>query len=316
MLDSLKGKTILVTGSNGFLGLNLSQKLADIGCDFVGIDNVISQRKDWDILKDRKKMIFRKIDITNAEHIENLFKDYDFNLVFHLAAIANPRTCKENFELAFDVNVVGTKNLLRCSRDCDQVVFMSSASVYGEPLWLPIEENHPANGNDTYSFTKIMGENICLNLVKNYGQKISIARNFNTFGIGQSSDYIIPTLIQQALRDKKIKIWNSDPVRDMMYVDNTIDALLTIANHGRSDIYNIGSGRGIQIGQLANILRDSVDKSIEIVDLHKPISGSSVLVANNAKLKNLGWQEKVDFKEGLYKTVKWFRLNESMTSIL
>jgi nucleoside-diphosphate-sugar epimerase len=331
LVDSLKGKRILVTGSSGFLGSHVCQNLLDRGCEVVGIDNfsfsspspspssssssthLPNKDTDSDDIPEKentnkKKIIFRRVDITDANQIGSLFKDYQFDLVFHLAAVANPRTCKENFDLAFNVNVAGTKNILVHSTKCDLVVFMSSAAVYGEPLWLPIDENHPTNGADPYSITKIMGENLCFNFVKNYGQKIIIARNFNTFGIGQLTDYIVPTLIRQALTNKKIEIWNSNPVRDMTYVDNTVNALLAIVTSGArtSDVvYNIGSGRGIRIGELASMVRDNVDKSIDIVDLQKPVLGSPRLVSNNTKLRDLGWQEKITLEVGLSKTIEW-----------
>ncbi len=299
----MKGKNILVTGSAGFLGSNLCKRLVSLGCNVIGVDNFAFANK-W---THNNGLIFKEIDITSAEQVHTLFKEYDFDVVFHLAAVANPRTCKENFDLAFNVNVTGTKNVLACSNKRGHVIFMSSAAVYGEPLRVPIDEKHPLRGNDPYAVTKIMGENLCFNFSKNYGLRVSIARNFNTFGVGQTGDYIIPTLIRQALKRGKIEIWNSNPVRDLTYVDNTVDALVAISEFGEPDIYNVGRGIGIKIGELANILKNSIDPSIEITDLQKPVSGSPVLVADNKKLKTLGWTERVGFEDGLSKTIEWYK---------
>jgi nucleoside-diphosphate-sugar epimerase len=302
----LEAQSILVTGSSGFLGSHLCRRLSEKGYELVGIDSVYPSKQELIIPKNAKGMVFKQLDITSREQIEKLFKDHSFDLVFHLAAIANPRSCKENFDLAFNVNVVGTKNLLLSSKS-NHIIFMSSASVYGAPIRSPIDENHPKNGSDPYSITKILGESLCHNFVKNYGQNIITVRNFNTFGVGQLDDYIVPTLIRQALKHK-IEIWNSTPTRDMTYVDDTIDALLTIASGGSSgEVYNIGSGHEIQIGELARIIRDNIDINTEIVDLHKPTLGSIRLVADNTKLRNLGWREKVGFEEGLRKTIESFK---------
>lgn len=303
----LKAQRVLVTGSKGFLGSHLCRTLLENGCNVAGIDSVDHQEADHPVQKAGRDFVFKQIDITSTEQVQNLFKDHAFDIIFHLAAVANPRTCKENFDLAFNVNIAGTKNLfLSCGKN-SLVIFMSSASVYGEPITSPINESHPMNGTDPYSTTKILGENLCYNFGRNYGNKIIVVRNFNTFGIGQTDDYIVPTLIRQALKNK-IEIWNSDPIRDMTYVDNTIDALITIAKHGiAADVYNIGSGHGIQIGELASMIRDNVDKNVRIIDLHKPTTGSPKLVADNTKLRELGWTEKIGFKEGLTKTIDWFK---------
>jgi nucleoside-diphosphate-sugar epimerase len=94
----------------------------------------------------------------------------------------------------------------------------------------------------------------------------------------------------------------------MTYVDNTIDALLTIAIRGKcAEVYNIGSGVGTEIGRLAYMIRDNIDKNTEIIDLHKPTLGSAKLVADNTKLRNLGWEERIGFEEGLCKTINWFK---------
>lgn len=312
MVSSLNGKRVLVTGSAGFLGSRLCQNLLALDCDVVGVDNFSFSKKSSSSEnheKENKSVVFRELDITKEDQVEVLFKDYSFDIVFHLAAVANPRTCKENFDLAFNVNVTGTKNILLHSKNCDKVAFMSSAAVYGEPIKVPIGEDHPLNGNDPYAITKIMGEKLCFNFTKNYGRKIAIARNFNTFGVGQTGDYIIPTLIRQAVVNKAIEIWNSAPIRDMMYVDDTIDALVTIASNSGagSETYNIGTGRGIQIGQLADVIRRNTEEGIKVTDLQKPVLGSPKLIADNSKLMGLGWKETVGFEEGIRRTIEWFK---------
>ena len=305
-MTNINGKNVLVTGGAGFIGSHLCKRLLSLNCNIVVVDNFSSSQNHNELNKD---IILIELDITKSDHIEKLFKDYSFDIVFHLAAIANPRTCKENFGLAFNVNVIGTKNILLHSNNCDKVVFMSSAAVYGEPIKIPIGEDHPLNGNDPYAITKIIGEKLCVNFAKNYLYNIVIIRNFNTFGIGQTGDYIIPTLIYQALVNRTIEIWNSTPIRDMMYIDDTIDALITVTNKSGPglEIYNIGSGRGIQIGQLADIIRHYIGEEIRVIDLQKPVVGSYKLIADSSKLIGLGWKETVGFEEGIRRTIQWFK---------
>jgi nucleoside-diphosphate-sugar epimerase len=308
LTTTLAGKTVLVSGSAGFLGSRLCQRLLALGNDVVGIDNFsFSKARNGSLENGSNRITFRETDITRTEQVESVFKDFNFDYVFHLAAVADPRTCKANFDLAFNVNVVGTKNMLLSSKNCRSFIFMSSAAVYGEPLKLPMDECHPLNGSDPYAYTKKMGEILCLNFSQNYNRNVAIARNFNTFGIGQTGDYIIPTLIRQAITKKAIEIWNSSPIRDMTYVDDTIDAIIALASTGKSEIYNLGSGRGIQIGQLANTISHSIGEDIRVSDLQKPVLGSPMLVADNTKLRSLGWQESVGFEEGIRRTIEWFK---------
>jgi nucleoside-diphosphate-sugar epimerase len=309
---NLNAKKVLVTGGAGFIGSHLCRKLLSLGCDVVVLDNFSFSKKpafSRDEKESYKNITFIELDITKSDQVERVFKDYSFDIVFHLAAVANPRICKENFDLAFNVNVVGTKNILLHSYNCNKVVFMSSAAVYGEPIKIPISEDHPLNGNDPYAITKIIGEKLCYNFAKNYGYNIIIIRNFNTFGIGQTGDYIVPTLIRQALVNKTIEVWNSSIIRDMMYIDDTIDAIITITNKQNLglEIYNIGTGRGVQIGHLADVIRSYIGNKIKVIDLQKHVLGSPKLIADNSKLIGLGWKERVGFEEGIRRTIEWFK---------
>lgn len=301
----IKNKKILVTGSSGFLGQHLCRKLVHLGGHVQGIDSIMpnSINDEEDI---SEKISYSKCDIADKIQVQKIL-DNKHDLIFHLAAIASPRTCKSDFDLAYNVNVTGTKNILSMLQESTKLVFMSSASVYGNPIKLPITEDHPLNGSDPYSITKIIGEYLCHNYNNNYGRNISIARNFNAFGIGQTTEYIVPTLITQALKSGKIEIWNSDPVRDLMYVDDTINGLISIGIAGRNGIYNIGSGKGTRIGTLAESIRDNIDPKIEIVDLRKQVIGSSNLISDNTKLRELGWDQEVGFDSGISRTIDWFK---------
>jgi nucleoside-diphosphate-sugar epimerase len=311
--NDLRGANVLVTGCSGFIGSNLCTRLlSEFGCCVVGIDSITPKfTKDGareSLSSGNKPFSFKQLDISNGMEVEDVFNQNEFDFIFHLAALANPRACKQDFGLAFHVNVVGTKNILERSDKASRLVFMSSAAVYGNPLTLPISEMHPRNGNDPYSISKIMGEDLCLCFFNNYDHDICIARNFNTFGDGQIGDYIIPTLIKQAVTERKIEIWNSKPIRDFMYIDDAVNALVTIARQGGAgEVYNIGTGKGTTIGSLATTMRNMVDQKMNVNDMEKQVLGSSELVADSRKLASLGWKPKVQFEDGLRRTIDWFK---------
>lgn len=303
MNASLRGKRVLITGAAGFIGSHLVARLTADGATVVGIDNFSFSRPD--IASAGGDFRSATVDLRRFDDLKAIVESSAPDVIFHLAAVANPRQCKQDFPLAFDVNVLGTQNLLRVAPSGARVVFMSSAAVYGEPVKLPIDEGQPRQGNDPYSITKIMGEDLCTLYNKHYNRQIAIVRNFNSFGVGQTGDYIIPQLIRQGLTERKIEIWDSRTVRDFLYIDNAVDALVSIAAHSENGPINIGSGRGTSIGELAQAIADKFGGGMSVVDLKKKVLGSPALVSSNDRLRALGWSERVSFEDGIDRTIRW-----------
>ncbi len=306
MTSYYAGKNVLITGAAGFLGSHLTERLTAEGARVVGIDNLSFARPDQPSSGGPARDL-RNADLRDAAALRTVMEDVAPAVIFHLAAVANPRTCKQDFPLAFDVNVVGTQNVLRFAPATARVLFMSSAAVYGPPEYLPIDEKHPRKGSDPYSVTKIIGEDLVGSYVQNYGRDIVTVRNFNSFGVGQTGDYIVPQLIRQALTERKIELWDPSTVRDLMYIENTIDALLLVASSGSKATVNVGAGRGITVGELATAVSARLGGGISVVDLKKKVIGSPALVSNNDRLRSLGWTERVSFEDGVERTIAWTR---------
>ncbi|MCI4335633.1 MAG: NAD-dependent epimerase/dehydratase family protein [Thermoplasmata archaeon] len=306
MESNFSSKTVLVTGAAGFVGTHLCSRLSGEGAKVVGADNFSFARPDR-ASGDNLGYELATIDIRKPDETKALLERTTPDFVFHLAAVANPRTCKQDFPMAFDVNVLGTQNVLRFSPAASRFVFMSSAAVYGAAEYLPIDEQHPRRGSDPYSVTKIIGEDLATSYQRNYARDIVTVRNFNSYGVGQTGDYIVPQLIRQALTEKKIEIWDPRTVRDLMYIDNTIDALLAVATSGQKTVVNIGAGRGITVGELAEAIAGRFGGQIPVVDLKKAVIGSPALVSNNERLRSLSWSERVGFEDGIERTIDWTR---------
>lgn len=307
MTSFYRGKTVLVTGAAGFLGSHLVERLCSLEARVVAVDTA-SAPGSWRAIPECAHGVrFEQINITEDAPLGTLIREERPEVLFHLAAIASPRACARDFATAYQVNVHGTFNVLRRSEAVPHVVFLSSSAVYGTPSALPMDESHPLHGRDPYAVTKILAETLCENYVVNYGRKCSIIRNFNAFGPRQDAEYVIPTIIKQALTTGRIEIWNAAPVRDLMFVDNTEDAILTIGSQPRAGIFNVGSGRGVRIGELAHLIAAKVGEHIPVEDLGKEVIGSPALVADVGRLQNLGWSEKIPFEVGLERTVEWYR---------
>jgi len=298
------GRTIAVTGASGFLGSHLVERLLELGARVVAIDTAPPAPPpagSADLLRTVR------MDITDREGLTTLLDEERPEVLFHLAAIASPRACARDFATAYRVNVEGTHHVLAASPRVPHFVFLSSAAVYGAPVTLPMSESHPLLGRDPYAVTKIMAELLVENSAANYGRRCSIVRNFNAFGPRQPTEYVIPSVIQQALSTGRIEIWNGAPVRDLMFVDNTEDAVLTIGAQSGAGTYNVGSGRGVRMGDLAQMIAKKVGPDVPVADLGKALTGSPALVADVQRLTDLGWRETVPFDVGLDRTVAWYR---------
>ena len=301
----LEGKTICVTGAAGFLGVHLCRRLIELGSQVIALDNFAIGSRNGLPEGDGGLTVYQA-DIRDLESLREPMAKAD--LVYHLAAIANPRTCQQDFNLAFDVNVRGTAHVLEACRDAGRIIFLSSIMVYGEPQYLPIDERHPLDGRDPYAASK----KICEELVKiaNFIHKTpyTIIRNSNTFGPEQSYDYLAPTLIKQGLEDGIIEIWDPTTIRDFLYVEDTVGALICIgeADTTAGEILNLGSGLGVSAGQLADLISEKL--GVTWFDAKKPSPVSSKLIANTGKLKALtGWEPQISLKEGVTRTVESFR---------
>jgi len=301
----IEGKTVCVTGGSGFIGSHLCRALLPKCARVIALDDFsVGQRERLADIADDIEIVM--VDIRDREKLKAPIEKSQ--VVFALAAIANPRTCQKDFSHTFDVNILGTSNILSHCANVERVVFPSSIMVYGEPRYLPIDDRHPIDARDPYSTSKIMCEQLCK--VYNYMEKIpyTIVRNCNIFGPGQDSDYLIPTLILQGLAETKIEIWDPHMIRDFTYIDNCVDAYIKVVESESTigETMNLGSGQGIASGELADMVCQRLNTTW--VDVKKPSPVSSKLIGDITKIKALtGWEPKVSLAEGLDRTIEYYK---------
>ena len=292
-----------MTGGYGFLGSHLVRRLLSLGNRVTVLD--ITNRPAVDLPEADGRLRFIRGSVTDASRVTEAVDGAE--AIVHLAAIASPRACEERPDEAHAVNVQGTENLLDAAKDGTRLVFLSSAAVYGAPQHLPIDEGHSLLGTDRYALTKRAAEQLCF---AHRGRlHLTVVRNFNTYGPGQSPDYLIPKVVQQALRDHRIEVWNTSPVRDYTFVDDTVAALTTLTslNGSSPSLLNLGSGEGHSVADVLSALRTAVG-DLEIRDLDKPVTGSPALIADNRlALESLAWRPSVSLTTGIERTVEWFR---------
>jgi len=319
----LKGKKVLVTGADGFIGSHLVEALIEEGCDvraFVFYNSFNS----WGWLDSFSKQQLKDIevfagDIRDPNGVRTALKGID--VVFHLAALIGIPFSYHSPDSYIDTNIKGTLNILQASRDCEveRVLVTSTSEVYGTARSVPITEDHPRQGQSPYSATKIAADAMAESFYRSYGLPVLIVRPFNTYGPRQSARAVIPTIITQLLSgNKKIKLGSLSPTRDLVYVKDTVRGFIEIALSDKTigEEINIATQSEISIGDLAQKIIQMLDPEAKIVSdrtrLRPRKSEVERLLGSNRKIMKLtGWKPRYTLERGLKETVAWFGKNEN-----
>jgi NAD dependent epimerase/dehydratase len=316
-----KGLKVLVTGADGFIGSHLTDKLVQRGAKVTALClyNSFDHHGWLDDLPDetRGKLTLVRGDIRDSAFVRRLAEGQE--IIFHLAAlIAIPYSYAAAQSYA-ETNVLGTLNVLEAAREhaALRVVHTSTSEVYGTALTMPINESHPLQGQSPYSASKIGADMMAEAFARSFELPIAILRPFNTFGPRQSERAIIPTIIRQALDPScnAIQTGDTSPLRDFTFVEDTAEAFLALGiapniQYGRP--YNAGSGKAVSV-------KDIIDLVLEATHCQRPVvqdpkrmrpAGSEVraLLADSRRLnEDTGWRPRIDLREGLERTVAWWR---------
>ena len=319
----LSGKRILVTGSDGFIGSHLVERLVADGHDvraFVYYNSFNS----WGWLDDAPLAVREKLDvfagdIRDPNGVREAMRGCD--VVLHLAALIAIPYSYHSPDTYVDTNVKGTLNVVQAARDLgvERVVHTSTSEVYGTARFVPITEDHPLQGQSPYSASKIGADQIAMSYHASFETPVTVIRPFNTYGPRQSARAVIPTIITQiAAGMRTIKLGAVHPTRDFNYVEDTcsgfVAALRTSAVVG--EVVNLGSNFEISIGDTARLIAEVMGADVEFVTEEERMrpTGSEVerLWADAGKARELaGWEPQYagrdGFRRGIEETVAWFR---------
>jgi len=321
-------KKILVTGADGFIGSHLTEELVRRGENvkaFVQYNSFNS----WGWLDESPEEMKNNIevfagDIRDPHGVRTAMQDCD--CVLHLAALIAIPYSYHSPDTYIDTNVKGTLNIVQAARELNvkKVVQTSTSEVYGTAQFVPINEDHPLQGQSPYSASKIGADQIAMSFYHAFNTPVAIIRPFNTYGPRQSSRAVIPTIITQIANGKrKIKLGALSPTRDFNYVKDTVQGFIAIVNSKKSvgEVINIGSNYEISIGDTVRLIAELMNVEIEIetdeVRLRPEKSEVNRLWADNTKANNiLGWTpeygERDGFRRGLIETIDWFTNKENL----
>ena len=307
---------ILITGGAGFIGSYLCEKYTLEKHTVLCLDNFLS----GNLLNVRHLLDYRnfkliKGDVKDFDLLERIIRDVD--VVFHLAAQIHVDRSYVEPRLTYEINVMGTQNILEVARiyDVKKLIHTSTSEVYGSAQYVPIDEKHPLDAPHPYGASKIAADRMCNAYVQTYGMNISIPRFFNIFGPRQRDigyGGVISIFTRRVLNNIPPVIYGDGrQTRDYTYIEDAIRAFDLVLNHeSRLEPINIGSGKEVSIIDLADMIIDLCGKKGEIkpVNVEPRIGEVKQLIADARKAKEiLGWKPKYDLKEGLKAFIQWYK---------
>lgn len=315
-----KGRNVLITGAAGFVGSWISKSLLEDGANVVAF-----LKEDASDILLRYSGVYPKLkavikgDITNFDLIKKTFVDFDIDTCFHLAAQAIVGIANESPIPTFETNIKGTWNILEAARTIEsvkRVVVASSDKAYGEPIKVPITEEHPLLASYPYDASKACADILSRVYSKTYGLPVGVTRCCNIYGGGDLNfSRIIPDSIRSIILNKNPVIRSDGtPVRDFIFVMDAVSGYLTLAeNLERDEIkgeaFNFGSNSHITVLDLVNKIIEISGKNLkpEIIGKSKPKAEIDVQYLSSEKAeKLLSWKPEVILDEGLKEAILWY----------
>ncbi len=316
--DSLgvEGRTVLVTGAGGFIGSHLTERLVQEGADVRAFVRYNS-RSDRGLLETLPYDVQRKLtiimgDLRDPSAVRDALNGVE--VVFHLGAIISiPYSYIHPREVA-ETNVLGTLNVLLAAKEIGitRIIHTSTSEVYGTAQYVPIDEKHPLHAQSPYAATKVAADQLAQSFYLSYDLPVVTIRPFNTYGPRQSARAIIPTIIVQALTKDEILLGSMRPRRDLTYVTDIVEGfiLAATARGVEGKVINLGTGKDISIGELAELILQIMGKKAEILfdatRIRPSMSEVQQLLADNSNARKLlGWEPSVSLEEGIRRTSEW-----------
>jgi len=320
LTGKFENKRVLVTGGAGFVGSNLVDHIAQMGASVTVLDDLFTgELKNISALDHIK---FVEGSVCDRELVQELVRRSE--IVFHLAARNIIISTKNPYE-DLNVNVVGTFNVLEAARKCriKRVVYTSSASVYGNSRYLPINEDDQLNILNPYAASKLAGENYCMAFYETYEVPITILRYSNVYGYHQSprNPYcgVVSKFLNSALEKKPLQIHgDGEQTRDFTFVNDAVEATILSAVSPKvvGEVLNIGTGKETSVNHLASLIKKLCDNGLKTVHIdRRDIDNLRRRVLNIEKTRKfLRWIPNTHLKEGLRLTYSWLN-NEKYPDI-
>ncbi len=301
---------ILVTGGAGFIGSHITDALIENGHTVVVVDDLSMGRKE----QIDPRAIFVQLDI-RSETIKDLFQKHRFDVVIHQAAQMDVRKSVDDPMFDASVNVLGTINLLEQCKGTGvkKIIFASTGgAIYGEQDYFPADEQHPARPISPYGIAKLTVEKYFFYYQQIFGLSYISLRYANVYGPRQNPHGeagVVAIFTSKMLSGDQLVInGNGKQTRDYVYVADVVKANMLALTHGESGIFNVGTGTETNVNQLFFVLKELTQSKCE--EQHGQVKKGEQLrsvIDSSSLLKTFGWKPSVSLRDGLRKTVEYFR---------
>ncbi len=320
----LKNKVIIITGAAGFIGSHLTEKLLDHNNFLILIDNFNEYylgkeerlKKITENYQLNKDFNLIRGDLTNKLIYNKINQEIDY--IFHLAAQAGVRYSINNASEVSYNNIISTVNVFEYAlkiKNVQKIVYASSSSVYGNPIYTPCDEEHPKNPISPYAITKLCGEIYANYYYKEYELPITSLRFYTVYGPRGRPDMSISKFFSLMLKEKEITIYgNGEQLRDFTYISDIIDGLILACEKESSngEIFNLGCSNPISVNELVNKMYKITNEEKNIKFIEKQQGDVDITHSNITKARKLlNYNPKVEIDEGLMCQYKWHIKNIS-----
>ena len=320
---------VLVTGSDGFIGSHLVERLALDGHKVKAL-TMYNSFGTWGWLDSIPKEILEQVEVVPGDIRDSIFVRHAMkgcSDVMHLAALIAIPYSYIAPEAYIDTNVKGTLNILQAAREAsvEKVIHTSTSEVYGTARFVPITEDHPLQGQSPYSASKIAADQLAYSFYSSFELPVITIRPFNTYGPRQSARAVIPTIISQiASGASVIHLGSTSPTRDFNYVADTVNGFISALSSEKAfgETINLGSSFEISVGDTVELIAQLMNAEVTVTTDEarlRPI-GSEVerLCADNQKAAQLlNWSPTISgidgLKSGLMETIQWFQKPENLS---
>lgn len=305
--------TAVVTGGAGFIGSHLTDYLLEKNIKVTVLDNLSNGSKS-NLDKSNTNLRIVKVDVCDQKQIEPFIRQAD--IVFDLAAIVGVELATSLPVEVLNTNIESIKSILGASLDSNvkKIVFASSSEVYGNSMTSTLTEDLPLSPISHYGISKIVGESYLKAFWEKYGLESSIIRYFNVYGPRQSTtplSYVVPSFIYQALHQEPLKIYGSGKqTRDYTYISDAVEGTYLVAERGKGQAtsYNISTNIETSLIDLAKLVCDTIGNECNISNVGERKFDISRRCGDFSKAqKEVGYLPKIELKEGLGRTVEYYR---------
>ena len=306
-------KNILITGINGFVGGSLAEKELSMGNNVIGIVRDINNKTQPDILN---RCTVIRGDILDADLVDRVVGDYEVDVIYHLAALSIVRIADKNPLNCYKSNILGTVNVLEAVRKINskiKIVIASSDKSYGTHDKLPYTEDMKLQPDDPYATSKACADLIAQSYFKTYGLNVNVIRCANIYGLRDMNlSRLIPNTILKILAGKKPQIYSGvlHFKREFLFIEDVCEAYHLLSTKGEAgEIYNIGDDEFVTIQEAVEHISEILNFNGEYEIIEKDFLEIPFQYMSADKLKSLGWSKSHSFKEGLIKTIDWYKNN-------